>query len=510
MNDLLLLVKLLSALYQAKKINDKNLIDELVDTLNELPNPNTELYQRDKEVRDGIKASINWLLSQPEDEPVIKSILMQRVALFAKNDKDIKDAIELGLEDYPNEEMARKAVYKHLTEIRVESEGEEFSKRFKKAIKDFYFKEVGDLGVNDWSNLMDLIQERINTEHGENQSEVLGSINTSDTSGFNDIIELAKKESSKEGVMLTPFQGVNQALEPDGGFRRSKFYMLEALTNRGKSFTLSHLVAGVGMYNKPMLRDKAKIPTILLESGEDGLDLIIIRMYKLAMSIKLNEVSDFLNSPQEDIITTIADCFKVNGWCLIVNHIDPGRDSAAAMFARVRSLELKGHEIIFYGYDYCALQDFESLPGATSSDKLQLHFRKIRSFIVARGICFVTPHQLSPAAKMRLQESDEESEVYFAREVGGKSLTETSTKITNEVDVVICVHIAKTSYKNYWTYFLGKMRGEGCAPEKRFGIYDICNELGLQHDVNGKPAFRRSLGTSLNSLGEEVSDFDNF
>ncbi|WP_369122708.1 DnaB family ATPase, partial [Pseudomonas aeruginosa] len=74
------------------------------------------------------------------------------------------------------------------------------------------------------------------------------------------------------------------------------------------------------------------------------------------------------------------------------------------------------------------------------------------------------------------------SEVYFAREVSGKSMTETSTKITNEVDGVITIHVAKTSMKNYFTCSIGKQRGEGCSPEKRFFIYDLDPVLGLVHD----------------------------
>lgn len=508
MNDLLLLVKVLSALYQAKKIKDNNLISELVDTLNELPTPNVDIYQQDKEVRDGIKASINWLLEQRDDEPIIKSMLLQRVNLFCKNDPALKDAITLGMEDIPSEEAARRAIYKHLTEIRVESEGEVFSKKFKKSIKDFYFKDVGDLTKADWSNLLDIVQERINTSAEERQTEIVASVNTEDPNSFEDIINLAKKENSKEGILRTGLQGLNQALEPDGGLRRSKFYLINALTNRGKSLSVSHLIFGVGMYNKPQLRNKAKIPTILLESGEDGLDMIIMRMYKLAITITKNEVSDFANTENQDIVSTIANCFKENGWFLIINHVDPGRDNAQTMFARVRALEVKGHEIIAWAYDYCGLQDYESMHGDSKSDKLQMHFRKIRSFIVARGICFMTPHQLSPAAKQRLQESDEESEIYFAKEVAGKSLTETSTKITNEVDVEITFHVAKTSFKNYFTGCIGKQRGEGCEPQKRFFIYDLDPDKGLVHDVLGKPKFRRSLTQSININGDLATDFD--
>jgi len=510
MNDLLVLVKLLCAMYQAKKLKDQNLIAELTDTLRELPVPPTDIYSQDKETRDNIKATIQWLVKQPEDEEIIKSVLMQRVRMFCKNDDTLKEVVEAGLEDYPTEEMTRKVVYKHITEIRLNSEGEEFAKRFKKVLKDFTYKDLGDMELADWSHLADLINERMAVQFDERQSEIVHSVNSEDPESFHAIIEMAKKENSKEGILRLGMQGVNEALEPDGGLRRGKFYLFNALTNRGKSLTMAHVIASVGLYNKPLLRNKAKIPTILQESAEDTMDLIIMRMYKLAITVKNDELADFQNTEKEDIVQTIVDCFKENGWFLIINQIESSKDTANAMFDRVRKLEMKGHEIIFYGYDYCGLQNIDKIPGETKSDKLQLHFRKIRAFIIARGICFATPHQLSPEAKRKLQESDEESEVYFAREVAGKSLTETSTKITNEVDVEITFHVAKTSFKNYWTYCVGKQRGEGCAPEKRFGIYDIDPDKGLKHDVLGKPQFRRSLAFRLDADGNQIKDFDAF
>lgn len=508
MNDLLVLVKILSAVYQAKKLKDKNLLTELVDTLNNLPTPPGEIYSQEREVRDSIKATIHWLLKEPDDEPVIKSMLEQRCLMFSKNDEQLRDSIALGIQDIESEEATRKLVYKHITEIRLNSEGEEFSKKFKKAIKEFYFKDVEDMEREDWANLIDLVQERVNTVFEENQSEVVCSVNTHTPDSFKAVIELAKKESSKEGVMLTPFQGINEGLEPDGGIVRSKMYMLEALTNRGKSFTISHLAAGIGMYNVPMLRDKAKIPTICIDSAEDTMSQIVMRMFKLAMEFKKDPTKTFLIADEADIIEAIASMFKANGWYLIINQIDPSKDSASALFARVRNLELKGHEIIVYFYDYLGLQNLDKIPGDSKSDKLQLLYRKVRAFIIARGIAFLTPHQLSPEAKRKLQESDEESEVYFIKEVAGKSLTETSTKITNEVDVVIGIHVAKTSFKNYWTFAIGKQRGEGCAPEKRFGIYDIDEEKGLQHDVLGKPKFRRNLQTRINEKGDVEKTWD--
>lgn len=509
MNDLLVLVKLLSALYQAKKLKDNNLITELVETLEELPKPNADVFSQDKEVRESIKATIQWLLKQPNDEPVIKSLLMQRVELFCKNDDSLKKTIEAGLEDCVDDELTRKLVYKHVTEIRLNGETEAFQKKWKSAVRDSYFKEIHEMKKEDWGNLLDLIQERINTTFDERQSEIVHTVTSATPESFHAIIEMAKKENSKEGILRLGLQAINQAFEPDGGMRRSKMYLINALTNRGKSLTMAHFLASVGLYNIPLLRNKAKIPTLLMESSEDTMDLIIMRMYKLALSVENNYTGDFQVDSKEDIVETIIKCFKVNGWYLIINQIEANKDSMQHMFDRVRNLEMKGHEIIWYGYDYLGLVPIDKIPGESKSDKLQILFRRVRSFMIARGICFVTPHQLSPEAKKMLKETDDESEVYFAREVAGKSMTETSTKITNEVDGELTIHVAKTNTRNYFTGCVGKMRGEGCEPVKRFFIYDIDPVHGLKHDINGKPQFRRSLQQKLADDGSLIRDFDH-
>lgn len=503
MNDLLLLVKLLTAMYQAKMLKDVNLLTELAEILEELPSPPPDVLTQNRALRDSIRAAIHWLLEQDDDDPLIKSLLSQRVAMFTRQEEALKDVIEMGLEDLPNEEFARKLIYRQISEIRLSTESEDFQKKFKQKIKDFFYKDHTELKREDWANLMDLIQEKVNSSFGERQSEVVTSVNTNDPSSFMGIIDMAKKENSKEGIIRSGLQALNLGLNPDGGFKRGKFYMVEALTNRGKSFIMAHFLYSVGKYNKPQLRDPAKIPTILFESAEDTMDLIIQRMYKLACSISLNSADDFQVADNKDIVTAIADCFREQGWYLVMNQIEAYKDNMTNMFARVRKLELQGHEIIFYGYDYLALQNIDKVPGETKSDKLQLVYRRVRSFTSARGICFVTPHQLSPAAKGLLKEMDDESEVYFIREVAGKSMTETSTKITNEVDCVLGIHIAKTSQKNYLTGGIGKMRGEGCLPEERFFIYDLDPVHGLKHDIDGKPMFRRSLQQKITDNGLE-------
>lgn len=515
MSNLLILVKILTALYQAKKLNDKNLVSELADLLNSIPETPKDAFKQDRKLEQKVQGIINWVFEQPEDEIIIKSMLLQQCNDFSKDAPETKDSIVGGLEEFQHEDDARRFIFKHIKDIRKTLTTNKFNESFKRKLKDFHFGDLSTLPKTEWLSLAELINEKIANESDERAGEIVGSINSDDKDGLLGVINQAKLECGVDGVLLTPFQGLNKGLQPDGGLKRGKMYLLNALTNRGKSFTVGHLLAGIPLYNRPMLRDKSKIPTVVLDSAEDTLDLILNRMFKLFYVNKYDlkpddPIKDIFSSTAEEVVELISNTFKENGWRLIINHIEANQDNFNAMCARIRKLERSGHEVIAYFYDYLAMMELDGMTGDTKGDKLQMLYRKSRSFMISRGICFCTPHQLSPDAKRYLRESDDESEIYFAKDVAGKSMTETSTKLTNEVDGEITIHVAKTDVKNYWTFCIGKQRAEGCDPKDRYGIYDICPKFGLKHDIRGKPQFRRNLQTKLDENGNPVSTFDDF
>ncbi|QMV29134.1 hypothetical protein AP1_0431 [Aeromonas phage AP1] len=128
-----------------------------------------------------------------------------------------------------------------------------------------------------------------------------------------------KVETSPEGIMKTGLAGLNEALYPDCGIRRGLMYLINALTNRGKSFGLAHLLASVPLYNRPMLRDKTRIPTVLLMSAEDSLGLIFKRMYELFGTAKTGTKPDFFSATTDEVVEAIIDGFKENGWNFVVH-----------------------------------------------------------------------------------------------------------------------------------------------------------------------------------------------
>ncbi|WP_194831682.1 hypothetical protein, partial [Pseudomonas aeruginosa] len=57
------------------------------------------------------------------------------------------------------------------------------------------------------------------------------------------------------------------------------------------------------------------------------MELVIRRIYKLAVTTKYKEDRDFQVTESVDIVTAIADCFRKNGWYLVINQIEAHKDN---------------------------------------------------------------------------------------------------------------------------------------------------------------------------------------
>lgn len=194
MNDLLVLVKVLTSVYQAKKLKDKNLTTELTEILEELPAPPPDILTQDKALRESIRAAIFWTLDQEDGDPLIKSLLLQRIAVFSKNDEGIKKVVADGMEDFDSEEMVRRLIFRQIKDIRKNAQEEAFQKRFRQKIRDFAYKDLHEMKREDWGALLDLIQERVNDSFNERQSEVVVTVNTNDPTSMLAVIDLAKRK----------------------------------------------------------------------------------------------------------------------------------------------------------------------------------------------------------------------------------------------------------------------------------------------------------------------------
>lgn len=181
MSPLLQLVKILTSLYQASKLTDESLTQELLDTLALIPEAKGDVFTQDKKIEVSIRDTIKWVLDQPKDEPVIKSNLMQRVLDFSKEAPELKSSIEYGLEDYPSEERTRQVIYQHIKEIRKARADEKFGLDFKEAIKEPFFGDPSKMTKEKWAALADMIEDQLTQKMlGDTDPSLVESVDTDD------------------------------------------------------------------------------------------------------------------------------------------------------------------------------------------------------------------------------------------------------------------------------------------------------------------------------------------
>ena len=504
MNNLFLLIKAASVAYYAHHLKDNDILAEVSNLVADIPKTKNSLVTEDKKSETLLRNLIDWLVSQSKDSPIITSLLNSKVAEILLENSDLERSFE-GAFELPPEGEIRKVIFSHIKEIRKSVGDSQFNFKLKTILRPFLFEGELDLPKEDWVKIAEMLDGKLSEIQGDVDRAVIEEASKNKKENIIDILDQFKVDLSEEGILKTGLQGINNALGPDYGFRRGLFYLINALTNRGKSFFLAHILASFVLYNKPKLRDKTKIPTIFFCSAEDSMGLVLRRMYEIFVTVKTGERPDFFEKTSQEVVDEIIKTFNDNGWNFAFYRVDPSHDNIIELKARVRKLEMTGCEVIVAAYDYAGMMDLKGCHGESRSDKLQDLIRQMRNFFVARGAVGITPHQLNPKAKELLRENDDESEIRFVKEVGGNSMTEGSTKLTNEVDVEMTVHVAKLiNDEAYLTYFIGKIRGEGSAISERYGFYKLEQGTkekagrGLVHDIHDKkPGFRKSLTSQL-------------
>lgn len=509
MNNLIRLIKIATAMYQAFRLGDKDMMDELILQSENVPKSKESMVKQDKKVEALLRKLLFWIREQPSDSNIITSLAASKIAEVVQLDSAFDLPMKGIFNDTLNDEDGRKLIFQIFQELKENDKKNKFNIEFKALVKPFMFEGEEDVNKEDWLKMAELIEAKLRESDSVDHA-VVEHASSNDRTAIAKVIDMIKAESSSEGIMKTGLAGLNEALYPDCGIRRGLFYMINALTNRGKSFGLAHILASIPLYNKPMLRDKSRIPTVMLMSAEDSLGLIFKRMYELFVTAETGIKPNFFEATTNEVVDTIINAFKKNGWHFEFFRVNPSHDTIYEIMQRARDLERKGHELIVTAYDYLAMADLAGCQGESRSDKLQDLYRRARNFFTSRGSAFFTPHQLNPDAKKFIRESDDDSEIYFARDIGGKSMTEGSTKLTNEVDVEITFHVAKMSNDEcYFTLYVGKQRGEGSPESKRFCIYPLDPHNGLVHDyLLEKTTFRKSLAQRSMADGGG-SDFDD-
>lgn len=457
MDTKLLLVKMISLLYcesLATKVQRRS-TDLAATVLQHIKTPEhvTETDQSRATII-GLRETLAWMMDQG-NETYDHNALLQRVRMNANDDYSVFQAFEetehyqeMGPDDIL---QAASSLYKEIKYALDQMDIRDLVHKYHRKI--FYGRENIDYRELITSLIADLEPYAQNWTDDQ-QAFVLNLVNTSDPGSLADILEKGKDDFEGIGGLKSGWQANNRMLGESGQFRRGMFVLVGGLTHMYKSGYCHDLFRHFSIHNDPEPDDPEKKPTLLYFSTENRAEEDVLRMYTALKENETGEAVDVSQIDTQEAGEYISRRLTERGWTSDMLRIDPDQFSYYDLINVVLEYESKGHEIHGIVFDYLALINKAGCQSSMIGEDIRQLMQKVRTFMSARNILFITPHQLSQEA-MSLKRSGVQN---FVAEIAGKNYWDSSKRIANEADLEVFVDIVQQNNHSYLAVHRGKHR----------------------------------------------------
>lgn len=496
MDTKLLLVKSITLLYLESVTKNSGVhSNELVNTiLAMIKMPESAVvsdFGRDPLI--ALRETARWMASNPHDYTYDKNELLQRLRVNVNNDDSLYDAFVAGIDaPYEDEDALRRVCFSYRDMLR----SYERQTKIREAIKQAHVKTSFQADSIDWNHfLKDFITQLeplAQTDSGAHlHPSVVSDIIFSDPDSVREAFARGVEELDLNGIIRFGWQGLNRMFGSNGGGRRGEMMVVAALQHNFKSGTALEMFKSAALYNKPFMRDPTKKPLLMRISFENTIELDIINLYK---SLVENETGIFVDPREIDVDSAtryVLERLQVNGYHISMCHIDPSNFTFHDLFDRVEKFEAQGYEVHMLNLDYLAMMSKKGCAQGPAGVEVRDLFRRVRNFILKKGIFCVTPHQLSPDAKRLVRMGVEN----FVQEIANKGYYDSCTTLDQEVDIEMYQHIVVVNGEAYLTFQRGKHRKVGITPERdKYFVYKFQQVGTIPDDVMGPDMSRRSVG----------------
>lgn len=497
MDSKLVLVKIITLLYCegiCKRISHRSigLAQDIISRL-KLPEQVTET-DSGRNVIVGLRETVMWMCDQPEDEPFDFNALLQRVRLNAGDDFTVFQAFEdvERYHDVDDETMMKLC-------SGLSGELKNFLHQW--AIREIIHKAHRELFYNkkplDWKkyveNLVADLEAYSNGWGKDQQDFVLTLMSMSDPESLKKVLEKAKEDTEGAGGFKSAWHAFNRMLGESQQMRRGMFVLIGGLTHCYKSGLCHDLFRHACLYNDPVQENSDRKPTILYFSSENRAEEDLIRMY---VALKENETGvavDVSQVDRDEAAGYVAEKLTSRGWNVDMIRIDPNAFTYQELYNTILRYEAAGCEIHAVFFDYLALINRKGCQSSMIGEDIRLLMQRVRTFMSARNILFVTPHQLSQEA-MALKRAGVGN---FTAEIAGKNYWDGSKRIANEADLEVYVDIVERDKRHYLAIHRGKHRTVKATPLKYRSFYLPFQEVGyVPDDLNGEDTSLVSLTTA--------------
>lgn len=234
-------------------------------------------------------------------------------------------------------------------------------------------------------------------------------------------------------------QGLNDMFQ--GGFREGETVVVGALPHMDKTGTTLSLFKQLAIYNEPRVRKEGKRPTLVRLTFEDPMTSNIQYLYQ---NILFNETGEFVDAKlanPKEMARVVREKLTSKGFDVRMAYVNPSDWSFRSLFNYVLKLEAEGADVQVLMVDYLSMIPTTGCRQGPIGADLQDLFKRVRNFCRARGILFITPHQLSTQARELTK--GEISDEGFLPAISNKGYWQDCKGLDREFDVSFLVHIIR-------------------------------------------------------------------
>lgn len=180
---------------------------------------------------------------------------------------------------------------------------------------------------------------------------------------------------------------------------------------------------------------------------------------------------------------------------------NPSDSTYLSLFDYINQLEADGYEVHAVVCDYLNMMSKRGCDQGPAGTDIRDLFRRTRNFFSSRSITFITPAQLSPAAKQLVRGNVEN----LVKEVANKGYYDGCSTIDQEVDMEIYIHKVIVNGRSYLTIGQGKHRKLRPTTERDTYFVLPFHDIGaIRDDIFGKDTTLRHAGGGAIGTADEV------
>lgn len=260
-----------------------------------------------------------------------------------------------------------------------------------------------------------------------------------------ELVSRVQMQESGEHILQVGWQGMNRML--DKGFRPGEQWVIGAEEHNWKTgFSLS-LFLQIALFNDGVcVNDPKKKPALVRMSFEDSAEANMQFMYKFLWENETGQILEEFPKDTQEVAKYVHDKLSARGWHIFIYDVNPSMWTYMDICNEIMRLEAKGFEVRVCMLDYLLkIPTTGCIQGPHGVDIRNL-YERIKAFMAPRKITMITPHQLSPDAKLKVREGTNN----FVKEMVGGGYYSGTKQLAQVIDGELFIKVESDPKGNFY------------------------------------------------------------